>query len=299
MPFGITPALIAGGSSLLGGVISGKQADKAAKAQQAAAAQVQTLEGNAGTAATTAVNDATTNANQTLTDAQQQQLALLQPYITAGTGALNPLQADIASETAPGSQFSFTANDYANDPAYQYQVDQAQQALERSAAAKGGLFTGGTAKALQRQAVNEASTHLDSSFQRALSTYNANRQNTLNQIAGYQTLLGTGLNATSAYNADVGNTAGRISQNTIGAGTYAGNTGLQVAKEQSNAIEGGANAKAAGDIGVGNAISGALGGVANAANQYQYGQVFKNYGGSGGLRTGNRINSGPSLEGTE
>jgi hypothetical protein len=228
----------------------------------------------AQTAATTAtgdVNTATAQGNQTLTAAQQQQLGLLQPYLAAGTGALNPLTSDIASETNPANQFSFSPTQYQQDPEYAFQLQQAQQALQRQQAAGGGLNTGGADKAASRLAVGFTNSTYGDAFNRALSAYQTNRQNTLNQIAGYQGLVGTGLNATGVANSDIGNDQGQIAKNTIAAGEYAGNTGLEAAKIQASALGAKGNAQAAGDIGIANSVNGALGGVTNAVNRYTLG----------------------------
>jgi hypothetical protein len=52
-------------------------------------------------------------------------------------------------DLAPGGEFNrnFTLADFQKDPGYQFRMDQGQQALERSAAAGGGLLSGGTGKA--------------------------------------------------------------------------------------------------------------------------------------------------------
>lgn len=68
-------------------------------------------------------------------------------------------------------------NQIMNDPAYQFQMGQGQQAIERSAAAKGTLLTGGTLKALQRYGQGLASTYNDKYYGRDLGEYNIDREN--------------------------------------------------------------------------------------------------------------------------
>jgi hypothetical protein len=120
---------------------------------------------------------------------------------------------------------------------------------------------------------NLTSTDYGTALNQALQTCTTNRQNTLNQIAGYQNLVGTGLSATNTGNTDIGSTASQINSNNsqiaannIAAGTYQGNTGLQATQIQAQALTGAANASAAGTIGAANAATGALNGVANNAS---------------------------------
>lgn len=55
----------------------------------------------------------------------------------------------------------------ANDPGYQFRQDEARRALEASAAARGGLVSGATLSALQRQSQDLASQEYMSAWQRA------------------------------------------------------------------------------------------------------------------------------------
>lgn len=289
MSVGTAVAIAGIGTSIASGVIGSNAAKSAAKTQAGTAAQIAqeakdaagtatTTVNNAGTASVKAVNDATTTANQTLTDAQAQQLKALQPYIDSGAISLTQLQQLLSPDGPLGSKnnFSFSPQDWQNDPGYQFIQQQQQQAQERSAAANGSLLTGGFAKALNRNASGYASSYLDSAFNRALQTYQTNRAGTLAQIQGLQNLTGLGYNATASGNQDIQADQGQIAQNTVGAGQYAGNTGLTVAQYAGNAgltaaqiaaqAEGtGAAATAAGTVGAANAWSGALNGVGKAA----------------------------------
>jgi hypothetical protein len=64
-----------------------------------------------------------------------------------------------------------TAADVGNDPGYQFRVKEGQDALERSAAAKGTLLTGGTLKDLESYAQDLASTEYDKMYDRAVQQY--------------------------------------------------------------------------------------------------------------------------------
>lgn len=62
------------------------------------------------------------------------------------------------------------------DPGYQARMDAAQQALERSAAARGTLLTGGTQKALGQAAQDYASNEYNNFYGQSANTYGMNQQ---------------------------------------------------------------------------------------------------------------------------
>jgi len=117
-------------------------------------------------------------------------------------------------------------------PGFQFRIAEGQKALERSAAARGTLLTGGTLKAITRYGQDFASNE-----------YN----NRYNQLYGLSNL---GLNAAQS-SANLGS-------------SYAANTG-NLYQNQANAgtglITSGANAQAAGTAGGANANAGALQGI--------------------------------------
>lgn len=70
--------------------------------------------------------------------------------------------------------------DVANDPGYQFQMQQGLQGVERGAAAKGTLLTGGTLKALSGYGQGLASTYLDKYYNRDMQEYLLGRENFYN-----------------------------------------------------------------------------------------------------------------------
>ena len=80
----------------------------------------------------------------------------------------------------------------ANDPAYQFQLQQGLQGIERSAAAKGTLLTGGTLKAITGYGQGLASQYNDKYYGRDVGEYDMNRanymmnQNTAKDLYGRQ-----------------------------------------------------------------------------------------------------------------
>lgn len=84
-----------------------------------------------------------------------------------------------------------TAESLANDPGYRFRMQQGQQALEQSAAAKGTLRGGATMKALQDYAQNVGSQEYQNAYARALQEYQ-------NKVAAQQTGYGQAMGAYQA-----------------------------------------------------------------------------------------------------
>jgi hypothetical protein len=156
------------------------------------------------------------------------------PYREAGYNALAEMQRTAGN--VPGA-FKFGAGDYQADPGYAFRLSEGQKALERSAAARGGLISGGALKAATRFGQDMGSQEYQSAYNRALTGYNtgvASENQLYNRQAG---LAGIGQTST--------NLVGQAGQN------YATSAG--------NLMTGAGAAQAAGQVGVANAITGGLG----------------------------------------
>jgi hypothetical protein len=209
-----------------------------------------------------------------------EQVARAQPWLTSGKNALARID---AGEFAQPEKFSFTADQFQADPGYAFRLSEGLKSLERSAAARGGLLSGGTGKALQRFGQEMGSQEYTNAYNRALTGYNADvaRSDTgYNRLAG---MAGVG-QATSGQLNQVGqnyaNSATAAGQN------YAGNltaTGQNYANASNaalgnygtnatNALLGAANARASGYIGQANALNSAIG---MGTNYYQNQQLLK------------------------
>jgi hypothetical protein len=237
-----------------------------------------------------AANGAISNTGTQLAGIYSGMTAGLQPYQAAGTYGLDQLQKTAGS-------FSFDPNNVQNNPAYQFQLQQGQKALQNSAAARGMLNSGATLKAMDNYSQGLASTSEQNLYNQALSTFNANQQ-------GYQTLANLGANANSQAIQAGGIYGGQLTSlanlaantNMQGAGLksnvamtgneYVGNAGMQGAEQAGNVLMGGANATAAGIMGQANAWSGALGGIGNAAQNYSMMQSLSNTQAGGGAPAG-------------
>jgi hypothetical protein len=109
----------------------------------------------------------------------ERQVELSKPYREAGETALNKL-IPLATEYTPFGMEQFQA-----DPGYGFRLSEGQKALERSAAARGSLLSGGTGKALTRYGQEMGSQE----YQNAFNRYQAERQARLNPL---QSLAGIG-----------------------------------------------------------------------------------------------------------
>ena len=154
----------------------------------------------------------------------QEQKALQEPWRAAGQQALNKL-IPLATEYTP-----FGMNQFQQDPGYAFRLSEGQKALERSAAARGGLLSGGTGKALERFGQEMGSQEYTNAFNR----YQAERQA---RLAPLQSLAGVGQT-----------TAQQIGQ-----------AGQTAASNIGEAIGAGAQARASGYTGAANALTGGLG----------------------------------------
>ena len=175
----------------------------------------------------------------------QEQKALQEPFRTAGITAQNQLLTLLGLQGGtPGAEFGkyarpFGMQDFQADPGYAFRLSEGLKALEASRAARGGLLSGATGKALSRYGQDLASQEYGSAFNR-YQTERANR------LAPLGSLLSTGQAAASNQ------------------GTAAGQYGTNVG----NLATSGAAAQAAGQVGMTNALTGALNTYLNySANQ--------------------------------
>ncbi len=177
---------------------------------------------------------------------------------TANTnlGALGSLM-----QAYPGGQFTApTQTQAAQDPGYQFALDQGTRAVDSGAAANGSLLTGGTQTALDQFGQGLANTNYSNVYNRALQTYNTNYNTWSNSQANQFNRLAAlaGMGQTSAQT--LGN------QNVTSAGQVANtltSTGAQLGQDYQNA----GAAKASGYVGSANAWGGGISGATNSLSQ--------------------------------
>jgi hypothetical protein len=227
---------VATGTAILGaaaltagaGIYGASQARGAASSQQAAAQQ----------------------ASDVQRDIFERQVELQAPFREAGLKGQNRLLEllGLGGEKGPGygryATAEFTPADFlANqDPGYAFRMSEGMKALERSAAARGGLLSGATLKGTQRYGQDLASQE----YQNAFNRYQAERAGTLNP---YQALSGTAQTSANVLGQQAGALGQSLGSNIIGSG----------------------NAQAAGQIGAANAI---VGGLGQGLNFYQQSQLL-------------------------
>ena len=250
MTFMATAAAIGAGGSIIGGLIGASGAKKAAS-QQAQAAREQL-------------------ALQREMFGKQQEF--LSPYQQSGITGQNELMRQLGLGGDPSSQGygslnkSFGASDFQADPGYQFRMSEGLKALDRQAAARGGLISGSALKAAGNYGQQAASAE----YQNAFNRYQTERQA---RYAPLQNLMGTGAAAAGALSGAAGNFGqmGGQSLADIGAANAAGTVGA------ANAYSSALAANAAGTVGAANAYSSALGGVANAASAYGTNQLLSKF----------------------
>jgi len=208
-------------------------------------------------AANTQAN-AANNATAANAAALERQIAISEPWRTAGTTAVNQLSA----LTQPGGEatknFSYDPFNYQADPGYAFRLKEGMNAMNATAAARGGLISGNALKAGQQYGQEMGSQEYSNAFNRYLQNY-SNAQNTFqmnrnNLLSPLQFLSAQGQGAAAGQAANIGNTA-------------AANTALST---------GAANAQAAGTVGAANAFTS---GIGNALGQYQMNSMMNRFAG--------------------
>ena len=131
-------------------------------------------------------------------EALAQQLALTKPYVEAGKNALAEYQ-----KMAPYKDFGMA--EFQADPGYNFRMAEGIKALERSAAARGLLQSGGTLKGIQQYGQNLASSEYEHAFSRYLSQREA-------RLDPYRYLSSQGQAAAVGQAANVGSTGAALAE---------------------------------------------------------------------------------------
>jgi hypothetical protein len=201
--------------------------------------------GGASGAARDAANataDATNRATELQRRMYDENVARQKPFYDVGVNAL--------PELVNASKYTnFGMNQFQQDPGYAFRLKEGQQALDRQAARRGGLISGGALKAAQQYGQEMGSQEYTNAFNR-YQTERAARLQPLQSLTRYgQTTANTLGNAGSNMAANVGN-------------AY-----LAQGENQGNALITGAQAR-----------SSAYGNLADAA-----GKFYENYKGNSGI----------------
>lgn len=169
-----------------------------------------------------------------------QSRADLQPWVQTGAQANNKLASLMGLDGSDPTQ------QLQNSPGYQFRYDQGMAGVQNSAAARGGLLSGGTLKAIQKYGQDFASNEYQNQFNR------------LNSMSG------TGQSSA----------AGQAAQSTAFGNASAANSLAQ------------GNALASGAMGTGNAWANGIGGSVNAYQNNQMMNLLNKRPGTGGSWNG-------------
>lgn len=252
---------IGAASSIASSALGAGAASSAANTQANAEKQVAGLAQQAVSSAQTGLTGAVGTANSSLQNILGQEGAGNAGYQAAGQSGLNALQTALAPGGSLTNQFSFDPSQIANNPDYQFQLQQGTQAVNRAAAAQGTLKSGGTLKALTQYSQGLASNEIGQAYNQALNTFNTNRSAALGNL---QLPLSLGQYGNSQQQNALQNYSQLFNANTVNSAVQSGNWGLQGTQLVGNALTGAANAQAAGTIGAANAWQHAIGPVTNA-----------------------------------
>lgn len=250
----VAGAIIGGVAAVGGGMIAARGARRAARAQERAAQA----------------------AEQTQREMFERQIALQEPFRQAGLTAQQQIMqllgigGDANAADYGSLARSFGQADFEADPGYAFRQAEGMRALERSAAARGGLLSGNMMRGIQRFGQDLASQE----YQNAFNRFQVERAARLNPL---QSLMGSGQSAANVLTGAAGQAGQNIGQMQLGAG----------------------QARASGYVGQANALAGALGSIGQAATQFplyqaQIGAMNRmggamDYGGGAGRSTGNAM----------
>lgn len=173
----------------------------------------------------------------------ESQAAINAPFIDKGTEAMNRL----AAMTEPGGEYyePFSQTDFRQDPGYAFRLKEGMNALNASAAARGGLISGNALRAATAYGQDMGSQEYANAFNR----YYAERSNKMDPL---KFLTGVGQAAGAGQASNIGAATGNIANLTTGAG----------------------NAMAAGQVGSANAYANAIG---QGISQYQTNQLINRF----------------------
>lgn len=212
-------------------------------------------------------NDPQTSTDQFKLDANQPQFG---PDAQPGNNTNDASNAGFGS-LAQGFTEKFQApgtEGLNEDPGFQARLKLGQEAIERSAAAKGNVLGGGTLKDLMSFNSDQASQEYGNVYNRRMNEYltraNIFNQNQANTFNRYSALSGGGQVSANQLGLLGNQSAGQV-----------GNTLLTSGAQIGNEINNAAAARASGYVGAGNAYGGALSNLGNSAmSLYMLSRLF-------------------------
>jgi len=164
-------------------------------------------------------------------------------------------------QLAQGWQGNFqapTAEQARQTPGYQFQLQQGEQAIQNSAAARGGLLSGNTAQSLEQFGQGLADTTYQQTYANAFNQYqqgyNEFQQNQANLYNRYAGVAGAGQQAATT-----------LGQQGQAAAQNVGNISLTTGAQQGEDIQNAGAATASGYAGIANALGGGINSLSQEA----------------------------------
>ena len=176
------------------------------------------LQANAARQAAQGIADANITSNQLMARMNEQNQARQEPFYQAGLSALPAYTQGVM----PGGDLvrPFAESDFKADPGYGFRMKEGMQALDRSAAARGGLLSGATLKGAERFGQDIASNEYNNAYNR----YVGNQATQRNALAGLTGFAPTASSAMQAGDVSYGGNAANLASNTANAMAGAGAT---------------------------------------------------------------------------
>jgi hypothetical protein len=166
--------------------------------------------------------------------AQNQLLTLLGLKVPTGEGAVPGLSVDPNSPDFGSAARSFSMADFQADPGYAFRMSEGMKALDRSAAARGGLLSGAALKGATRFGQDLASTEYTNAFNR----YQTERAARLNPL---QSLLGAGQSSANTLTNAAGALGQGLGQAAVASGNAKASSYMNMSNSLTNALNQGVN----------------------------------------------------------
>lgn len=170
----------------------------------------------------------------------ERQLELQAPFREAGLTAQNRLLTLLGLGADPNAADfgkyarDFGMKDFQTDPGYGFRLNEGMKALERSAAARGGLLSGSALKGSQQFGQDLASQEYMNAFNR----YQTNRAAQLNPL---QSLMGAGQTSANVLTGAAGETGRGVAGAQMGAGAASAGGYMGMASALNQGLSTGAN----------------------------------------------------------
>ena len=249
---------------IISAMVGSSQTSKAVNAATAGIDNARAAIDAGSTGAQTGMTNTTDAANNVLDYVNQQQQNTLNPYLQTGANGLDSLNKALAPGGALTTQFAFDPKTVADNPDYQFQLQQGLQATQRAAAANGTLQSGGTLKALDQFSQGLASTSMQQYYNQALSTFNTNRQNAYQSLALPISIGQTATPQSLSAWQNFGNTS---TSNDINAQRFNSTAQIDQAAKDANLAQDKGNVKATGSVQQGKIWSSFANNVGNDASK--------------------------------